>query len=91
MPQNRKKAIHVCNGTSRITPLNDSPRRKHYAKQRIDRGTANPGLNSGNQPQATMARNIAGMFAPLVPNAARLNTGNETPYFVPACALRIMG
>ena len=44
-----------------------------------------------NQPHATIARSIAGMFAPLVPNAARLKTGNDTPYFVPACALRIIG
>ncbi len=31
------------------------------------------------------------MFAPLVPNAARQRTGKDTPYFVPACALRIIG
>src|SRR5215213_2290802 len=31
------------------------------------------------------------MLAPFVPNAARLSTGNDTPYFVPACALRIIG
>ena len=44
-----------------------------------------------NQPHATIARRIAGTFAPLTPNAARHNTGNDTPYFVPACALRIIG
>ena len=44
-----------------------------------------------NHPHATIARRIAGTFAPLTPNAARHNTGNDTPYFVPACALRIIG
>src|SRR5678815_1592688 len=44
-----------------------------------------------NQPQATIARKMAGTFAPFVPKAARQRTGNETPYFVPAWALRIMG
>ena len=44
-----------------------------------------------NQPQATIARSIAGTLAPLTPKLARHSTGNDTPYFVPACALRIIG
>src|SRR3954451_13127321 len=44
-----------------------------------------------NQPHATTARRIAGMFAPVVPNDARASTGNGTPYFVPGCALRRIG
>src|SRR5215831_17779135 len=44
-----------------------------------------------NQPQATIARRIAGTFAPLVPNEARARTGNGIPYFVPGCALRRIG
>jgi hypothetical protein len=44
-----------------------------------------------NQPQATSARRIAGTFAPLTPKLARQSTGNDTPYLVPACALRIIG
>ena len=40
--------------------------------------------------QPSRAR-IAGMFAPLVPKAARQRTGKDTPYFVPACALRTIG
>ena len=44
-----------------------------------------------NQPHATIARRMAGTLAPFVPNDARHNTGNETPYFVPACALSIIG
>ena len=44
-----------------------------------------------NQPHATMARRTAGTLAPVVPKDARHNTGKETPYFVPACALRIIG
>src|SRR5436190_20093594 len=31
------------------------------------------------------------MFTPRVPKEARHKTGNETPYFVPACALSIIG
>ena len=34
---------------------------------------------------------MAGMFAPLTPKLARHRTGNDTPYFVPACAFRIIG
>src|SRR5438552_14092005 len=44
-----------------------------------------------NHPHATNARSIAGKFAPNVPNEARAKTGNGMPYFVPACALRIIG
>src|SRR6185437_9209022 len=44
-----------------------------------------------NHPHATIARRTAGTFAPLTPNAARHSTGNEIPYFVPACAFRIIG
>ena len=31
------------------------------------------------------------MFAPRTPKLARQSTGKEIPYFVPACALRIIG
>jgi hypothetical protein len=34
---------------------------------------------------------MAGTFAPFTPKLARQSTGNDTPYFVPACALRIIG
>ena len=44
-----------------------------------------------NHPHATNARMSAGMLAPRVPKAARQYTGNGMPYFVPACALRIIG
>jgi hypothetical protein len=44
-----------------------------------------------NQPQATIARSIAGTLAPRTPKLARQSTGNDTPYLVPACAFRIMG
>ena len=44
-----------------------------------------------NHPQATRARRMAGTFAPFTPKLARHSTGNDTPYFVPACALRIIG
>src|SRR5437868_14967335 len=44
-----------------------------------------------NQPHATTARRTAGMLAPLVPKEDRQRTGKDTPYFVPAWALSIMG
>src|SRR6185436_13908159 len=44
-----------------------------------------------NQPHATIARSTAGMLAPLVPKDDRHRTGKDTPYFVPACALSIIG
>src|ERR687895_1229763 len=44
-----------------------------------------------NHPQATIARRIAGMFAPRTPKLARHSTGKEMPYRVPACALSTIG
>ncbi len=44
-----------------------------------------------NHPHATIARKNAGTLAPRVPNDERASTGNETPYFVPGCALSRMG
>ena len=44
-----------------------------------------------NQPHATSARISAGTFDPNVPYAARANTGNVMPYFVPGCELSRMG
>src|SRR5918998_291224 len=44
-----------------------------------------------NQPQATRALAIAAKLAPLTPKEALTNTGNGTPYFVPAWALRSIG
>src|SRR5919204_5317065 len=55
--------------------------------------TASPPIHAWipNQPQATSARIRAGTFEPKVPYAARANTGNGIPYFVPGCELRRMG
>ncbi len=44
-----------------------------------------------NQPQATIARSTAGTLAPRTPKLARHSTGNDTPYFVPACAFSTIG
>ena len=44
-----------------------------------------------NQPHATSARISAGTLEPSVPYAARANTGNGMPYFVPGCELRRIG
>ncbi len=44
-----------------------------------------------NQPHAINARINAGTFEPFVPYAARANTGNGMPYFVPGCELSKIG
>jgi hypothetical protein len=44
-----------------------------------------------NQPQATIARSIAGRLAPRTPKLARHSTGNEMPYLVPAWAFSTIG
>src|SRR5438445_12345116 len=44
-----------------------------------------------NQPHATSARISAGTFDPNAPYAARANTGNGMPYFVPGCELSRIG
>ena len=44
-----------------------------------------------NHPHATIARSIAGAFAPKMPKLARTNTGKGMPYFAPACAFSSMG
>ena len=48
-------------------------------------------VGSVRHQHATIARRIAGMFAPRTPKLARQRTGKEIPYFVPACALRTIG
>jgi hypothetical protein len=44
-----------------------------------------------NHPHATSARISAGTLDPKVPYAARANTGNGMPYFVPGCELSRIG
>src|SRR3989454_9772105 len=44
-----------------------------------------------NHPQATSARIRAGTFDPIVPYAARANTGKGMPYLVPGCELSRIG
>jgi len=44
-----------------------------------------------NQPHAINARISAGTFEPTVPYAARANTGNGMPYFVPGCEFNRIG
>src|SRR5216117_4324333 len=44
-----------------------------------------------NQPHATSARINAGTLEPSVPYAARANTGNGMPYFVPGCEFSRIG
>src|SRR5688572_7699950 len=63
----------------------------HAAPNSVSSASAPIHVWMPNHPQATMARSSAGTFAPRTPKLARHNTGNDTPYFVPACAFRIMG
>ena len=63
----------------------------HAARNSVSSASAPIHVWMPNHPHATIARSIAGTFAPRTPNAARHSTGNEMPYFVPACALRIIG
>ena len=44
-----------------------------------------------NHPHATMARRMAGTFAPTVPKLLRASTGNGMPYLVPGCEFSRMG
>src|SRR5437867_2577137 len=83
IPQNRKNA-------NQMWPLNPVHHR-HVTPNKASRAWPPIQVWIPNQPQATIARRIAGTFAPRVPNEARHKTGNDTPYFVPACAFRIMG
>src|SRR5213593_1243785 len=55
--------------------------------------TASPPIHAWmpNQPHATSARISAGTFDPNAPYAARANTGNGMPYFVPGCELSRIG
>ena len=55
--------------------------------------TASPPIHAWmpNQPHATSARISAGTLLPNVPYAARANTGNGIPYFVPGCELSRIG
>ena len=48
-------------------------------------------LPYANHPHATNARINAGRFDPTVPYAARANTGNGIPYFVPGCEFNNIG
>src|SRR5213083_121961 len=83
IPQKRKNASQMWPPTP-VHPF-------HITANKVSRACPPIQVWIPNQPQATMARRIAGTFAPLVPNDARHRTGNDTPYFVPACAFRIMG
>jgi hypothetical protein len=44
-----------------------------------------------NQPQATMPRATAGIFAPIGPKDDRSSTGKGMPYFAPACPTSTIG
>ena len=81
--QNSPKAIHTAPGTP-VQPLQAAV---------ISVCSASPPIHvwMPNQPQATMARSSAGTLAPRTPKLARHSTGNETPYFVPACAFSTIG
>ncbi len=81
--QNTRKAMKVCPVTLAQPP--------HAAVTSASRADPPSQVCIPNQPHATSARAIAAKFAPLTPNEALTKTGNGTPYFVPAWALRSIG
>src|SRR5262245_37019878 len=83
MPQKIANAIAVFPGTD-VQP-------DHAALKSASSASAPIHVWIPNHPHATIARSTAGTFAPRTPKLARHRTGNDTPYFVPACAFRIIG
>src|SRR5689334_21460146 len=89
-PQNRRNEIHCVVGK----PLNVPPSsRQPGAIETKNACSAAPPIHAlmPNQPHAINARISAGRFEPVVPYAARANTGNGMPYLVPACELSRIG
>src|SRR6266496_6772164 len=90
-PQKRRKESQAVV----VWPLNPRPSRSfqpgRIAEKKVCR--ASPPIQDWipNHPHATSARINAGRFDPSVPYAARANTGNGIPYFVPGCEFRRIG
>ncbi len=90
--QKKRNASHVCTATpSTAAPPARFSQPGHITPSRASIAVPPIHVWMPNQPQATTARSSAGTFAPRVPKLARARTGNETPYFVPACAFKTIG
>src|SRR6478609_5062961 len=90
-PQNSKNEIHSVG----VWPFTGPPNRSCQPGMIEPKNvcSAAPPIHAWmpNQPHATNARINAGRFEPTVPYAARANTGNGMPYFVPGCELSNIG
>ena len=82
-PEDRERDPDVA-GQRRPTPA--TPRRA-ACSARARRSTSECRTSRTRRARAASP----GTFAPFTPKLARHSTGNDTPYFVPACALRIIG
>src|SRR5438132_3210466 len=90
-PQNSRNDTH----SVVVCPANPAPSSAGHPGTMVLKNvlSASPPIHAWmpNQPHATSARISAGTFDPNVPYAARANTGNVMPYFVPGCELSRMG
>src|SRR5690349_9093119 len=91
IPQNSRNEIH----SVVVCPPKPGPRSVGQPGMTLLKNvwSASPPIHAWipNQPHATSARISAGTFDPIVPYAARANTGNGIPYFVPGCELSRIG
>src|SRR5713101_1100627 len=90
-PQNSRNDSH----SVVVCPPKPAPSNVGHAGTIVLKNTcsASPPIHAWmpNQPHATSARISAGTFDPNVPYAARANTGNGMPYFVPGCEFNRIG
>ena len=90
--QKRPKVMAL--GTLRPATLTPSPIRSkagHTATRKVRIASPPMKVWMPNQPQATIARRMAGTFAPTVPKLLRASTGKGMPYLVPGWALSRIG
>src|SRR5437764_8994811 len=91
MPQKSRNEIH----SVVVCPPNPAPSSDGQPGMTLVKNvlSASPPIHAWmpNQPHATSARISAGTFDPSVPYAARANTGNGIPYFVPGWELSRIG
>ena len=71
------KAQKIMNAIPRCQPMSDQPPQSWLMSASSARAPSQVWMP--NHPHATMARAMAAMFAPRIPNDARTNTGNGIP------------
>ena len=71
------KSQKAAKAIPRCQPMSDQPPQSWFINASSARAPSQVWIP--NQPQATIARAIAAMFAPRIPNDARTNTGNGMP------------